>query len=269
MPRVPYPNDFVNTTKPSQNGRFVDILDGLSVVQKMTLITTVSVLLSWLVILIYDSAATFLAATGASVTTWVIGTVTPLVVAPIVSWYFVHVMQELRTARDLAQTLSITDVLTGVFNRRHFLAQAEAEFAKAQRYKIAMSIIMLDIDHFKSVNDSYGHSAGDNVLVGVSQVIAKCLREPDVLARYGGEEFIVLLPQTGSDEAMVVVERIRQEVATLKVPHGDAQSISVTVSLGVAAISESANTLETLLKHADAALYQGKARGRNQSVLAD
>lgn len=87
------------------------------------------------------------------------------------SAYFVHLSAELRNARDLARTFSITDVLSGVFNRRHFMAQVETEFAKAKRYKLAMSVIMLDIDHFKSVNDKHGHSAGDDVLVGVCSMV--------------------------------------------------------------------------------------------------
>jgi diguanylate cyclase (GGDEF)-like protein len=258
-----------NPSQPSRIGRFGDILEDLSVIQKMTVITTSSVVMSWLVILVYDRVATAFGSTGASGTTWVIGTITPLVVAPVVSAYFVHLMQELRNARDLTRTFSITDVLTGVFNRRHFMAQVETEFAKAKRYKLAMSVIMLDIDHFKSVNDKHGHSAGDDVLVGVSSMIAKCLRDADVLARYGGEEFIVLLPQTDGHEAMVVAERIRQEVETLEVLPEVGPRIAVTASLGVAAIREDTDTLATILKHADAALYQVKTSGRNQSALAN
>lgn len=267
MQRKQSPLNLSNPPKPGHDGRWVDILDGFSWIQKMIVITAVSVLLSWLVMILYHAMATFFGAIGVSQTTWVVGTVTPLVVAPIVSSYFIRVAQELRTARNLAHALSITDVLTGAFNRRHFMAQAEAEFAKAQRYKIAMSVIMLDIDHFKSVNDTYGHSSGDDVLIGVSQAASKCLRKPDVLARYGGEEFIVLLPHTGGDEAMVVAERIRKEVATLMVPSGGGRAIRVTACLGVAAWQESTTSLTALLKLADDALYQGKGQGRNQTVL--
>ena len=256
-------------TKAGHTGRYVDILGGFSWIQKMLLITTSCVLLSWLVMMLYNAVATFFGAIGTTKTTWIIGTVTPLVVAPIVSSYFIHVMQELRAARNLAQALAITDVLTGVFNRRHFMAQAQVEFAKAQRYKTTMSIIMLDVDHFKSVNDTYGHSPGDEVLVGICRAIAKCLREPDVLARYGGEEFIALLPQTGSTEAMLVAERIRKEVERFKLLSADGRVIQVTVCLGVAVWQERTTSLATFLKSADDALYQAKAQGRNQSVLAD
>lgn len=270
--RISHKQSPVNPDKPTEvgrNGRYVDILGGFSWIQKMVLFTTSSVVLSWLVMMLYDAAAIFFGAIGTSKTTLIIGTVTPLVVAPIVSWHFIHVMQELRSARNLAQALAITDVMTGVFNRRHFMAHAQVEFAKAQRYKTTMSIIILDIDHFKSFNDTYGHSPGDDVLVGVCREIAKCLREPDVLARYGGEEFIVLLPQTGSTEAMLVAERIRKEVERFKLLSADRQFIQVTICLGVAVWQERTTSLATLLKSADDALYQGKALGQNQSVLAD
>jgi diguanylate cyclase (GGDEF)-like protein/PAS domain S-box-containing protein len=165
------------------------------------------------------------------------------------------------------ERLARTDVLTGVTNRRHFFELAEPQFASAQRYSHNIAILLLDVDHFKQVNDSYGHLAGDLILQRVARECQGHLRSSDVFARYGGEEFICLLPEQSLEGALETAERIRQMLERAEVLW-DHQSIGVTASIGVALLQEDlALTLETLINRADQALYESKANGRNQVTL--
>jgi diguanylate cyclase (GGDEF)-like protein/PAS domain S-box-containing protein len=165
------------------------------------------------------------------------------------------------------ERLARTDVLTGVTNRRHFFELAEPQFASAQRYSHNIAILLLDVDHFKQVNDSYGHLAGDLILQRVARECQGHLRSSDVFARYGGEEFICLLPEQSLEGALETAERIRLMLERAEVLW-DHQSIRVTASIGVALLQEDlALTLETLINRADQALYESKANGRNQVTL--
>jgi diguanylate cyclase (GGDEF)-like protein/PAS domain S-box-containing protein len=157
---------------------------------------------------------------------------------------------------------SITDELTQIWNRRHFFQLAQVEFARSDRYNLPLSAIMIDIDHFKLVNDHYGHAVGDKVLRAVAQRMKQDLRSVDLLARYGGEEFIVLLVQTGPAEAQQVAERLRKGIQVLPLPIGS-DGLNVTVSLGISTRSKNCNTLDELLSSSDLALYQAKQNGRN------
>lgn len=158
---------------------------------------------------------------------------------------------------------SSVDDLTQIYNRRHFMELCKKELDRVRRYKHAVSLIIFDIDHFKQINDSYGHEAGDLVLKMVAKKSAASLRASDILGRYGGEEFAVLLPETSVQEACRVAERLREKIAGYKVPCSN-ERVSVTASFGVTGASAGQNfRLKNLIRKADEALYQAKADGRN------
>ena len=163
--------------------------------------------------------------------------------------------------------LATTDPLTAAANRRQFLAQAEQEMERAGRYGRKLAVVMIDIDHFKAVNDSYGHAAGDAVLVAVAAACRALLRDVDCFGRIGGEEFALLLPETTLAGAMEAAERLRQAIAASKAVFGD-RVLRVTASLGVAERSEGDANFDALLARADAALYRAKAAGRDRIELA-
>ncbi len=168
---------------------------------------------------------------------------------------------------EQVQRLAITDELTGLHNRRHFFELAEREFERASRYGRPLSAVMLDIDHFKRVNDTHGHAVGDQVLQALAARFRANVRDIDLLGRYGGEEFIALLPEVGLESARVAAERLRQSVA--ETPIGTAAGpLSVTVSLGVASAAPDCPDLPTLLRLADEALYAAKKAGRNRVCCA-
>lgn len=169
--------------------------------------------------------------------------------------------------RELSR-LSKTDPLTGLANRRHFVEVVEAEFRRAERYGSSLSLLVMDIDNFKSINDTYGHLVGDRVIKEVAGILGYSLRQSDLAARYGGEEFAVLLPQTDLAGATLVAERYRREVEkhTFKT---DRAEFHVTLSIGVGAIPElGAVNVTDLIRRSDDALYQAKQAGKNRVVQA-
>ena len=171
-----------------------------------------------------------------------------------------------RRQRRVARLLEMqahTDPLTGLANRRRFFEMAEAELARTRRYDAPLSLLMLDIDHFKEVNDTHGHRAGDRVLGSLALICLEVLRNVDVVGRVGGEEFAILLPETGLDGAMEVAERLREAIEKSAVVREEGVPLRVTVSIGVAILEDGTN-LDTLLNRADAALYDAKHRGRNR-----
>jgi diguanylate cyclase (GGDEF)-like protein len=175
----------------------------------------------------------------------------------------------LRRSYEENQRLCVIDALTGTYNRRYLEEQLALELARAVRYKHALSILLCDIDHFKTVNDNYGHQCGDNVLIKCAEELNKCLRKADWMARYGGEEFIIVLPETDPASAMVVAERCRVALENTSF-RGGGKSFPLTASFGVTGVgdqnSDSAN-LTTLIAEADAALYTSKKNGRNRITL--
>jgi len=160
------------------------------------------------------------------------------------------------------QHLSTTDPLTGAYNRRMFIELLERELQRARRYGTVFSLLMFDIDYFKKVNDRYGHDAGDRVLVEVVEICRGTVRTTDILARWGGEEFMVLMPQTESDKARSMAERLRKAVAH----HAFADIESLTVSVGVTSLRQ-LDTIDVLLKRVDEALYAAKKAGRNRVIV--
>ncbi len=156
-----------------------------------------------------------------------------------------------------------TDALTGLANRRHFFEKAEAELQRARRYDAPLALLMLDIDHFKDVNDAHGHRAGDRVLQALARTCREVLRSVDVVGRVGGEEFAILLPETPVADAADVAGRLRAAVAATRIGREEGVPLSVTVSIGVAALEPGVN-LDTLMSRADTALYDAKHQGRDR-----
>lgn len=179
-----------------------------------------------------------------------------------------HVIEKVLLYHETREQ-SITDELTGAFNRRYFNQRYEAEFMRASRYDRALSVIMLDIDHFKKFNDTNGHLLGDKVLKMVAHVLEDSLRKADLLARYGGEEFVIVLPEINKEKGRKVAEKLRRAIERTTFPKGDTQPLGqITVSLGLASFPEDTEHGNTLLALADEALYQAKALGRNQVGIA-
>ena len=187
-----------------------------------------------------------------------------------------RLQDELHATRRLLEEQSITDGLTGLRNRRFFDERLQEEFGRAQRYSDPVSLIMLDLDHFKRVNDRYGHQAGDLVLRESADLLRASLRDPDIPARYGGEEFAVLLPKTHVQGALAVAERVWRAIGARTFRHalGEGPGASppvelrVTASIGVAFFpSKDITSSELLVKFADEALYQAKRSGRNSICL--
>jgi len=156
---------------------------------------------------------------------------------------------------------SVTDVLTGLLNRRYIDERLMEEVKRSNRHGFPMSFMMIDVDHFKSYNDQFGHLAGDEALKLVGNIIRETLRGADVLARWGGEEFSILLPQTTGDEAAAIAERIRTNISEAKFHHR-----RVTISIGIASCSAELCSMPTIVSAADKALYAAKGRGRNRVV---
>lgn len=172
----------------------------------------------------------------------------------------------LKQANEKLQRMASVDELTGLFNRRYFEEFFAREFSRCRRYKRPMTCIILDIDHFKKVNDTYGHLQGDSILRELGERLLNLLRGSDVAVRYGGEEFVVLLPETGLYAARIAAEKIRRAVAADPFHYKPNQGLSVTVSLGIAAFdgNRGAETPQDLLKRADDMLYKAKESGRNR-----
>lgn len=180
----------------------------------------------------------------------------------VLAHQFALALRRIRLYNDV-ENMAITDGLTRMHTRRHFNERFEEEFGRAKLKKDPLALLMIDVDHFKKVNDQYGHLTGDMVLREVSRIIASQIREIDIAGRYGGEEFCVILPDTDRPGALVVAERIRQAVHEYKIKAYDA-ALAVSVSIGAAAFPEDALQMEELLDKADWALYRAKKSGRNR-----
>ncbi|MCG2734252.1 sensor domain-containing diguanylate cyclase [Pseudodesulfovibrio aespoeensis] len=183
-------------------------------------------------------------------------------------WYAVATIRDIterKATEARVHELATTDSLTGLFNRRRFMELAEREFMRTKRYQGALTMLMMDIDHFKRVNDTHGHGVGDEVLRELARISRTALRELDILGRLGGEEFGVLLPETDAGPAMEVAQRLRRAIEKASMAT-DAGTLRITVSIGAATSNNDAETVETLLKRADVALYEAKQSGRNKVV---
>ena len=163
--------------------------------------------------------------------------------------------------------LSITDHLTGLLNRRYFQERLEEEIARSSRHGRPLSLMMLDIDGFKIINDTLGHPVGDKLLKQVSDAIMDSVRTMDIVSRFGGDEFLVLLPETHPDRAAHIAERIRQAVGKIALAldsEAPEQDVVTSVSIGIASYPQNGHTLEKLVEQVDRALYQAKMKGKNR-----
>ncbi|MDH5435397.1 MAG: sensor domain-containing diguanylate cyclase [Gammaproteobacteria bacterium] len=206
----------------------------------------------------------------------------------LANWRHVNIMEELvqqqtscleralsesEKLKDRYKELSVVDELTGLHNRRFFFPEAEAALTRAMRYKQSFSIMVIDVDHFKEVNDSYGHMAGDFVLENLSLLLAKEVRDADILCRFGGEEFMIAMPNTDILEAQILAERIQKNIRDTKW-HNEGRTMRITMTSGITDIESIRDLIDTqnktellleeLIKQADRAMYFGKENGRNQ-----
>lgn len=182
----------------------------------------------------------------------------------------------LQTTEDVSRLVkleheNITDPLTGIYNRRNLDRRLEEETNRALRYKLPLSILMIDIDHFKRINDTHGHQIGDQALLYLGKLLTDEVRNLDVVARFGGEEFAIIAPETPTLTAVELAKRLHQHIGThplmISNNRGEKLEIKMTVSIGVASLSYDNNNPQKLLKSADEALYQAKQNGRNQVYL--
>ena len=194
----------------------------------------------------------------------------PLIVAPPVLLLCMTLLYDLDQAETRLLELAVVDDLTGAYSRRFITQAAERIIARTIRYQEGLGVIMMDVDHFKRVNDSYGHPVGDAVLVQLKLICDQHLRTSDILVRYGGEEFLILLPHTELKMATLIAERLRKAIAErpFRVQELD---LPVTVSFGVASLKpdETDVGMETLIQRADKRLYEAKRTGRNRVVAED
>jgi diguanylate cyclase (GGDEF)-like protein len=174
--------------------------------------------------------------------------------------------QEHEKKQEELQRLSSYDDLTGLMNRRAFIEQYDIEFKRALRFTHPLTLLMLDIDYFKNVNDSHGHSAGDMVLRTIAGTLQKSMRSFDVCGRYGGEEFIMVLPETEIQGGYILAERVRKNISKLSFPGSNGDVIKLTCSIGLATLDNNNYRVEQLIEAADEALYMAKNNGRNQVV---
>ena len=181
-----------------------------------------------------------------------------------ISDHYQKMLQELNESLKIAST---QDPLTGLFNRRFMLDRLQNEAALAKRRQTSFSVLLIDVDYFKNINDGWGHSVGDKTLVLLANALSLALRSSDVCARWGGEEFLILLPDTGESGAAEIAERLRATISALRVPELPAD-YQLTISIGLA-LHRIESTIEETIKRADAALYAAKAGGRNRVARAE
>lgn len=174
-----------------------------------------------------------------------------------------------RVAIDELYELGVHDPLTGAYNKRYLIERLEEEMSHSKRFEVPLSLVMIDIDHFKEINDTHGHLAGDYVLIKTAELLNSMCRKEDVLARYGGEEFLMILRNTDEEGAVVQAERIRKEIASASII-SEGITIDITVSLGVAGIQggPECEDHEKFIKEADQSLYSSKQQGRNRTTRA-
>ncbi len=201
-----------------------------------------------------------------------LGIAASLALLGIVLFLISRLAGSLSEAYSIIETMSITDELTQLFNRRHFHARLDEEIARARRYGHPLSLLMMDIDHFKTINDRYGHQTGDDVLKAIAAIFGSNTRSADIVARYGGEEFVVLLPETENETARMTADKLRAAIERQAFTSPDQSPFHVTASFGVACLDmtdkNNADTAQQIVKMADDAMYQAKQAGRNRVVVS-
>ena len=179
-----------------------------------------------------------------------------------------EVIKQINYIYTRTKYLSVTDNLTGLANRRNFESAFEKEFLRAVRYNSKFTLVMFDIDHFKNINDTFGHPCGDFVLRQIANSALQTFRKTDTVFRFGGEEFVVILTETDIKQAIIPLERFRKTVETLGLTYQD-KEVEVTVSIGACQFSPDMKTKEEFLEKVDETLYKAKNSGRNRTILCD
>jgi len=192
-----------------------------------------------------------------------ISIIIPALLAPLFEYRALSILLQLDLAEEKLKISSTTDELTGAYNRRYFFASASQELARAQRYDGIFSIAILDIDNFKSINDTFGHLAGDHVLREISSICGKNIRLPDIFARYGGDEFIFLFPETEKENARTCLQRIQAGISNSPIRY-EKLEIKIHASIGLAEFSRETQLIDYSLREADMALYRAKHEGGNR-----
>lgn len=190
--------------------------------------------------------------------------VSDIVLLVVLIWLFAAMIQRVETERALIQQQAETDKLTGIYNRHHFETSLELEIQRARRYGASLALLMIDVDNFKQLNDSYGHLVGDRMLYRLARECESCLRTSDVFCRYGGDEFVIIAPETSAQAAVTMARRMRKNIDAL----GMDQSFgTLGISIGIAIWEDKFKTNDDFIAAADSALYQAKSAGRNRECL--
>jgi len=238
--------------------------DQIWIMKRVALATGVSVLAS--VAITVAAYYLFMGTLEHSLLGVAIAVVAPVLIAPLGSYYHISLSHRLQQANQRLKVLSELDSLTSTLNRRTFMSIAEKHLSLAARHGYPTSLLLLDFDHFKQVNDQHGHAMGDEVLVQTLNRIKAIVRDTDVIARIGGEEFVLLLPHTAREGAEFLSERILEQVRDLEVAR-NARSVRITVTMGGATCPTSTCTLDELMSRADKLLYAAKQAGRDRCIV--
>lgn len=236
------------------------ILSQLGLIKSVMLLTVIIVMISWLMtwaILGLIDSEEF------TMNSFLVATIVPLIISPTMSYFFIKLVLELHKLEEKMRTYATIDFLTKIPNRREFIRRAGDIIKLCQRNSLKFSLLYLDIDHFKSVNDTFGHSAGDAVMTQIGPILDEQTRSSDTVGRIGGEEFAISLVGTTVDDARIVAEKVRKRIEK-HIFDGEATGIDITVSIGgVVADSGFKDNLDDITKKADQALYEAKRDGRN------
>jgi diguanylate cyclase (GGDEF)-like protein len=190
--------------------------------------------------------------------------VSDIVLLVILIWLFALMVRRVEIERAVMQRQAETDQLTGIYNRRHFETSLDQEIERARRYGSPLSVLMIDVDNFKLLNDRHGHLVGDRLLYQLTRECESCLRVPDVFCRYGGDEFVIIAPETPGPAAMALARRMRQKIGAMGL---DSSHRTLAISIGIAVWEERFKTKDDIIAAADSALYQAKSAGRDRECL--
>lgn len=190
--------------------------------------------------------------------------VSDIVLLVILIWLFALMIRRVEIERTVMQRQAETDQLTGIYNRRHFESSLDQEIERARRYGSPLSLLMIDVDNFKQLNDRHGHLVGDRLLYQLTRECESCLRASDVFCRYGGDEFVIIAPETPAPAAMALARRMRQKIGAMGL---DSSLGTLAISIGIAVWEESFKTKDDIVAAADSALYQAKSAGRGREYL--